>query len=253
VIEERNEFDMTSDKLIAQALALGAFAAGVLPVEAMNRCQSEQFEDVHGPFDNSLEGQARKETKEQSWRSRAQSLLVIALSHPRGEPELDWWSSDVSGGTNGNHRLISINNALVSWLGERGIEAFDLAYYPFNGGIHLKDAAVLGGLGVVGRNNLLLITGLGPRHRLRCLAINKELQPSSPNPYAPCLNCDAPCRKVCPQKAFGGDEEHPELAPVNGYQRNLCGRQLRKNRELSAKKNEHTHYCRRCEFACKAK
>jgi epoxyqueuosine reductase len=249
----RNKVDMTSDALTAQALALGAFAAGVLSVEAMLGCRSEQFEGIHGAFENVLEGQEREETIEQNWRSRAQSLLVIALSHPRNEPELDWFSSDLSGGSKGNARLISINKALVSWLGERGYEAFDLSYAPFNGGIHLKDAAVLGGLGVVGRNNLLLIPGLGPRHRLRCLAINKELKQSSPSCYAPCQDCDAPCRKVCLNRAFSGDEEHPELASVNGFQRNLCDLQLRKIKDLSGKKNKHTYYCRRCEFACKAR
>ena len=243
---------MISDELTAQALALGAFAAGVLPVEAMKRCRSEQFDEIHGSHENSSEGQ-QVATVEQRWRTQTKSLLVMALAHPPSEPELDWWGSNISGGTKGNARLISINRTLASWLGERRIEAFDLAYYPSKGGVYLKDAAVLGGLGVVGRNNLFLIPGLGPRHRLRCFAINKELEPSRPVRYNPCQDCAAPCRKVCPQKAFSGDEDHPELVPENGYQRNICSRQLRKDKDFAAQESESTHYCRRCEFACTAK
>ena len=70
------------------------------------------------------------------------------------------------------------------------------------GGTFLKDAAVLAGLGSIGRNNLLLTPEFGPRMRLRALLIEAELAPTGPVPFDPCAGCAEYCRRVCPRDAF---------------------------------------------------
>lgn len=89
----------------------------------------------------------------------------------------------------------------------RGFSAKVLPYGPVpnkepNGFIFLKDAAVLAGLGVIGKNNLLLTPEYGPRIRLRAIAFSKELPPAriiTQNPW--CEDCDR-CIQACPVNAL---------------------------------------------------
>ena len=86
------------------------------------------------------------------WPLNARSLLVLAM-HPEDAPQLDWF---FRGNTPGNRRLTEISEALVTWLSTvHGVNAQVLAYQVERGGVYLKDAAVLAGFGVVGRNNLI--------------------------------------------------------------------------------------------------
>ena len=55
-----------------------------------------------------------------------------------------------------------------------------LHYYVEKGGVFLKDAAVLAGLGCIGNNNMLVTQSYGPRIRLRALFLNVELEPTGP-------------------------------------------------------------------------
>jgi epoxyqueuosine reductase len=71
------------------------------------------------------------------------------------------------------------------------------------GGIFLKDAAVLVGLGCIGRNNLLLTPELGSKVRLLAMLLEAELAPTGPIDFYPCEGCEEFCRKACPQNAFG--------------------------------------------------
>jgi epoxyqueuosine reductase len=132
---------------------------------------------------------------------RARSVLVVAVAHPPERPELDWWF-----GRNdppGNKLLARIVEGLCDWAGrEFGFCAVHLPYHVERGGIYLKDAAVLAGLGCIGRNNLLVTPAHGPRVRLRALTLDVELPPTGPVAFDPCSTCDAPCRAACPQGAF---------------------------------------------------
>jgi epoxyqueuosine reductase len=102
-----------------------------------------------------------------NWPDSVKSVLVIALSHPKEKPELDWWDG---WDTPGNRILIDII-ARTSRQIEKDLEvkSHRLHYYVEKGGVFFKDAAVLAGLGCIGRNNLLITPSNGPRIRLRAL------------------------------------------------------------------------------------
>lgn len=177
------------------------------------------------------------------------SLLVIALAHPTTEPLLDWWDGK-RGGSPGNRRMISIAEDLAKSVGEEfNIKARLLPYHPEGGGIFLKDAAVLAGLGVIGANNLLITPEYGPRIRLRALSLDAQLAPTGPMDFSPCASCDIRCREACPQKAF----------TQASYGRGLCMKQMRideANREILEKDTHEdppracVKYCRACELIC---
>ena len=64
-----------------------------------------------------------------------------------------------------------------------------------------KHAAELAGLGMIGRNSLLITQEFGPRIRLACLLTEAVLQPSSKMQKDFCVNCDA-CIQECPAQAI---------------------------------------------------
>ena len=85
---------------------------------------------------------------------------------------------------------------------ELGIKALSLPYQIEYGGTFLKDSAHLAGLGVIGKNNLLVTPEFGTRIRLRGIFIEAELEPTGPLDFDPCNGCDMPCHQVCPRDAF---------------------------------------------------
>ncbi|MFW5637270.1 MAG: hypothetical protein ACOC3A_11475 [Thermodesulfobacteriota bacterium] len=183
-----------------------------------------------------------------TWPADARSVLVLGLPHPEEAPRLDWWSR---GNTLGNRKLMEISDQVIAFLGDRfGLGAVQLPYYVERGGVFLKDAAVLAGLGIVGRNNLFLHPELGPRIRLRGILVEADLAPTRlREPFSPCETCDEPCRRACPMKAF-----------ENGaYSRQRCGGQMRLNErhpapDPAAGENGSgdlvIQYCRKCELSC---
>jgi epoxyqueuosine reductase len=218
-------------RLIEQARALGASLAGIASVTALKDSSSHA---AGGLVD---------------CPAQAKSVLVIALAHPATEPELDWWDGKVRDSP-GNRRLIRIADDLSSWLAEEfSVSAHPLPYQVHDGGIHLKDAAALAGLGVVGRNNLLITPDYGPRVRLRALFVDLDLAPSGPTEFAPCEGCEMPCQNACPKRAF-----------ISGaYSKALCNVQmmadearkvLPRARRDSASLVAAVKYCRACELAC---
>lgn len=175
-------------------------------------------------------------------------MLVLALVHDEAEPELDWW--DGKRGTPGNRRLESIANNLRQWLKEDlSSDAHLLPYHVEKGGIFLKDAAVLAGLGTIGMNNLLITPEFGPRVRLRALLLDAELAPAGRLDFAPCAGCHMPCRSACPQEAFKDGT----------YSRALCNEQMKRDEANAVVVGEgqkkdlpskYIKYCRACELAC---
>ena len=178
-------------------------------------------------------------------------ILVIALSHPPEEPVLDYFvrkRGALLGNSEGNRRLQDVSGRLGRWLEEEGIASRDLHYYVERGGVFLKGAAVLAGLGVIGMNNLLIHPGYGPRIRFRALLVEAPLAPSLALDFSPCSECARPCLSVCPQKALN----------VEGYCQDRC--QQRLDREIAQAPVlpgadgkppvKEVRFCRRCEFAC---
>jgi epoxyqueuosine reductase len=176
----------------------------------------------------------------------AKSVLVLALAHYMDE--LDWWG--VTGGTPGNQRLQEISYNLKQWLKtEYNISAKLIPYAIEEGGIFLKDAAVLAGLGIIGVNNLLITPEYGPRIRLRALFLDAKLTPVESKPFSPCKACDMICKLSCPQNAFS----------PGSYTRDLCWKQMHEdeaNRIIVIKTAQNDtpevriKYCRACELSC---
>jgi len=186
--------------------------------------------------------------KKTEWPENARSVLVLGLEHPKSEPSLDWWDRG-KGGTPGNRKLMTMADSIAKWLmSDFAISARDLPYYLEKGGIFLKDAAVSAGLGIIGKNNLLITPAFGPRIRFRALFLDATSDLSGPGDFSPCVDCHMPCRKACPRKAFD----------QGAYIRADCKKQMvadkvsSKNSETEASPAFRVKYCRACEFACPA-
>ncbi len=221
---------ITTDAIVSAARRLGASLAGVVSSDVM--AESPGMHRIQRGF---------------RWRRKPRSVVVLALAHPESRPSMDWWGGKF--GTPGNWQLITIGDRLAAWLKQRhGIPARNLPYHRESGGIFLKDAAVLAGLGVIGRNNLLITPEYGPRVRLRALRLDVDLDAGGPSSFAPCDTCDGPCVQSCPQDAFG----------TGRYRRSRCREQLRDDvirrsgaPGLSGSRVAYrTRFCRRCEMAC---
>jgi len=195
--------------IIEKAKELGASLAGIATIADLKVSPSYAAYDKK-PF--------YEEYKGVEWREEHKSALVWALVHPASEPVLDWWSMKVPGFTPGNRVMRSQSHKLRIWLGEElGIKALSLPYQIEYGGAFLKDAAVLAGLGVIGKNNLLVTPDFGTRVRLRGIFMEADLDPTGPIiNFDPCNGCDMPCRRACPRDAFrSGSFERPYCKEEN--------------------------------------
>lgn len=183
-----------------------------------------------------------------NWPDEARSVLVFGSHHPMNDPRLDWWER---GNSLGNHRLMDMAESLKLWLlKEHGRDSLPLPYHVEKGGLFLKDAAVFSGLGIIGRNNLLLHPEWGPRIRLRSILVEGDLQPTEPiEGFSPCDSCDGFCQEACPVNAF----------PGGNYSRLICRTQIKadvENKGASGEIDKNgspilvVKYCRACELTC---
>ena len=259
--------DKISFQILEKAEDFGACLAGIANVEVLKNSPSHR---IYGKLDDykgvGIKPRDELRPRQVAWPESARSVIVIAVHHPEEKPELDWWQDGYRGGTPGNQLLMSINDKLSTWLDkEKEIKTKKLPYYIEQGGVFLKDAAVMAGLGCLGKNNLLVTPQFGPRIRLRAMLTSAVLPPTDPIEFDPCIDCSMPCRKTCPQNAFGSKiysakkNGFPELPARTGlYSRHLCNFQM----ELDVADSEETHiqelqapgrlirFCRRCEFEC---
>jgi len=229
-MKRKNRSRQVSAKIIRHARRCGADLAGVASLAALAETPSYQ-------------AAGRRLPGRKNW-----SVVVVAVVHPPQEAYLDWWDGR-KGGTPGNRRLMTAAERLRRWMRrEQGIAARHIPYLLDKGGIFLKDAAVLAGLGVIGRNNLLVTPRYGPRIRLRGLLVEARLRSSGPQPFEPCRRCAAPCRGACPRDAFREGR----------YSRPRCEIQMetdiadRSSALLpsAAEPIEVIRYCRACELTC---
>lgn len=178
------------------------------------------------------------------------SILVIALSHPPGKPELDYYVKRESarfGNSQGNRELMNISGRIGSWLTQEGITSNDLHYYVERGGVFLKGAAFLAGLGTIGINNLFIHPDYGARIRFRAHLVEVPIAPSIPLDFEPCKDCLKPCLEACPAKALDGKGYHHD-----GCQKYM-DRAFAETPILPADDGHgqrEIHCCRICEFAC---
>jgi epoxyqueuosine reductase len=201
---------------------------------------------------------------EVAWPDNARSMVVIAVLHPEDEPEMDWWFGRKD--PPGNRVLAKICRDLCPWIEERfGIHTVHLPYHVEKGGTYLKDAAVMAGLGCIGKNNILVTPEFGPRVRLRALTVDADLFATGPRQFDPCTDCMEFCRRACPQKAFdkrqytAEDYGQPILPGRDGhYSRPVCNVQMEKDNDTAETQPvdgfddpvKIIKYCRRCELAC---
>ena len=238
---------MSSDglrqRIMDKAKAEGASLVGIARIADLKNAPSYATYDEN-PF--------YPEYKGVEWKPEYKSVLVWGLAHPAAEPVLDWWSLKVRGFTPGNCELAAQSKRLRVWMNEeQGTGALSLPYQIEYGGAFLKDAAVLAGLGVFGRDNLLITPEYGPRVRLRGIFLEADLEPTPRlEGFDPCAMCSKPCQRVCPRTAFRSGK----------YERTLCKQeqdQLDVDFEVLDgsimgldEPSNVTKYCRACELAC---
>ena len=182
------------------------------------------------------------------WQVEAQTVMVLALKHPQDDPRLDYWER---GDSWGNRKLRELSELLKQWLKkEFNLSSLPLPYQQGKGGLFLKDVAVLSGIGIIGKNNLLLTPEWGPRIRLRSILLEGRWQPTPPlEGFNPCDSCDDICQIACPQNAF----------PQGKYIRQICIKQMHEDEnnktfegrlKLDGKRDCVIKYCRACELSC---
>ncbi|MBU2628273.1 MAG: epoxyqueuosine reductase [Proteobacteria bacterium] len=256
-----------SSAILRKAKKLGAPLAGFANVKDLKIAPSFTFAPqmpVTGKEINIRESEMALDPGEVHWPEHAKSVLVVAVEHPKEKPEMDWWFGLIS--PPGNKILIKIVKGLCEWIPEIfNIEVFHFPYHIEHGGIYLKDAAVMAGLGCIGRNNLLVTPDFGPRIRLRAMALNVPMPSTGPTAFDPCGMCGDLCRKTCPQKAFdkklySSEVYDQTILPARDgvYARSTCNRQMQKN--IDSARNETAEglekpvkiikYCRNCEMSC---
>jgi len=251
--EKMKRDDNTIEKaIVTKAIELGASLAGIARIEDLKA--SPSFETYSKkPFYEEYDPNSAYFFKFEGfkWSEAHKSVLVWALAHPESEPTLDWWSMKVPGFTPGNRVMRGQSRTLRTWLAEElGIKGLSLPYQVEFGGTFLKDSAHLAGLGVIGRNNLLVTPEFGTQIRLRGMFIEAELAATGPLDFKPCEGCDRPCHRACPRDAYRS----------GSYERALC--KLENDKRDSEpvivegalmgidEPSEVVKTCRYCELAC---
>lgn len=278
--------DLT-ERIVEKARSFGASVAGVANVDLLKVSPSHHILPQIGM---GLEVRWRDAADDivpaqVDWPADAIAAVVIGVSHPADRPELDWYDGK---GTPGNRALIRIVKDLSHWLQDSSITTYRPPYFIESGGVFMKDAAVLAGLGSVGKNNLVITPRYGPRIRWRVLLLDHVAQATGPVEYDPCAGCGAPCRKACPVGAFDAiayDASalgQSQLPGIDGtYDRITCNHKMTQDIEDAAmalatsdqerkdlvstmnafeealitlppagKAKHGVKYCRRCELSC---
>jgi len=230
-------------ELISQTESYDGIRAGIVHLEDVLKSPSYQA-TIEGPGSTTQldDGQIV------DWPTKARTVLILGLNHPEKDSRLDWWER---GDSWGNRRLREISEFLKQWFRkEYDLDAQPLPYHVEKGGLFLKDAAVLSGIGIIGRNNLLLHPEWGPRIRLRSILLEGDLQTTEAlEGFSPCETCKGFCQKACPMKAF----------PQEKYSRPICRKQMNADVENkvpdgeigeNGKRNLVIKYCRACELSC---
>ncbi|PLX39869.1 MAG: Fe-S protein [Deltaproteobacteria bacterium] len=253
-----------TSEIILKTKEFGADLVGVVNIEELKRSPSHSiFERLDTYTGVGSKGEGKPSL---TWPKSASSIIIMALEHPEDNEPLDWWRVGFSGGTRGNRILMEIVENVAKWLKEEhSVGTCMLPYHIEHGGLFLKDAAVIAGLGIIGKSNLLVTPQLGPRVRLRALAADIELEPTSPIDFNPCRGCQSFCRKACPRNAFNEKLYLSEKYGIDklpgrdgNYNRSLCNLQMEadiaKSKEVDGEEvgssREVVRYCRKCEFAC---
>lgn len=216
------------EEAVQKAHSLGADAAGFVPARKLAGCPSEIADGPPG------------------FSAEKGSFLVLGLYHDPEKPWMDFWNESSS--TPGDQMLHRMTKEISKWLLENhGIKAHDIPYQIYDGGIYLKDAAVLAGLGRIGNNNLVLVPGFGPRIRFRALWADMDVpEPDLNEEPLFCEKCPNICQKQCPMKAF----------PEERYSRPKCMQRMDLDKAMAEEfpkvrgADVQVKHCRICELVC---
>ena len=248
-----------------RARQLGADLVGFASIDDLNRAPSFVFSQQISNKTEPTQANILRESSgcRISWPDGARTVLVVGVHHPEHAPELDWWFGQRD--PPGNRLLIRIVKSLCAWIENQfKIGTVHLPYRIERGGIYLKDAAVLAGFGCIGKNNLLVTPGYGPRIRLRGLTLAIDLPSTGILDFDPCAECERWCQRACPQQALGEESAYApassrDLPARDGsYSRRLCNIQMEIDEDNAQEETiegfeevvELIKYCRRCEFSC---
>jgi epoxyqueuosine reductase len=172
-----------------------------------------------------------------SYFQKDSRVLLIAGMYMH-DISLDIWTRTNRSG-DGFHFLDSIlENKLYlikDFLNQKGFESKIIPYEP---GIYLKDAGVLAGIGVIGKNNLLITNSYGCQIRLRAMVSDAPIVPGTPikkNQY--CKECEK-CIESCPADAL----------TKNGFDRKKCLNYNVENLQKVSKYGE--IWCNKCIITC---
>lgn len=253
--------------ILNKTKALGADLAGFANVDDLKIAPSFVFAPKMPGVDEGIgtrKGEMELNPGEVKWPDNAKSILAMAVYHPQDKPEMDWWYGRKS--PSGNKILMDIAKTLCDWIPKAfDIEVVHLPYHIEHGGIYLKDAAVMAGLGCIGRNNMVVTPEFGPRVRLRAIALSAPLPSTGPTGFDPCVHCGDLCRKACPQHAFdetiySPETYHQAILPGRdgSYARPSCNIQMEKNNDQAKEAQPEgfekpvkvIKYCRNCEWRC---
>jgi len=134
----------------------------------------------------------------------AKRMLVGSIESPRNEVA-------TSQNVTIYQELDRISYSIGCFLEERGYRAATIpSYIPVEmtseskglvGVVSLRHVAQAAGLGVLGRNNLLITPHRGPRVRLGAVVTTASLDPDEPISLDLCTDCDA-CVAACPVEAL---------------------------------------------------
>jgi len=256
-----------SSAMLKKAKELGATLAGFALAEDLKAAPSFTFAPQMpgaGQGVGTRENELGLKPGQVAWPEGACSLLIIAIEHPADKPEMDWWFGRVD--PPGNRILARVVRELVEWIeATYPIRTVHLPYHVEKGGTYLKDAAVLAGLGCIGKNNILVTPEYGPRVRLRALTLDVAIPSTGPAGFDPCRQCDSPCRRACPQTAFArrlyeskdyGQDRLPGRSGV--YSRPACNIQMEADNSDAVEQSVEgfddpvkvIKYCRGCELSC---
>lgn len=111
-----------------------------------------------------------------------------------------------------------ISLRVTCFLQEKGFSGYTIgasqsipnAPIPYSGVFPHKTAAVMAGLGWIGKNGLLISNDYGPSVRLGTILTDMELVVNSLNYQNKCGDCRR-CVDACPAMALTGDNSYPEL------------------------------------------
>lgn len=165
--------------------------------------------DLVGFADPELFNRYSEKNRPNFYQEDSQTVIILGIH--LYDIILDAWNRDQSSGRNFHFADSILENLCYrtkQFLNEFG---FRSEVIPYNPGLYLKEAAVLAGIGIIGKNNLFITEKFGSQVRLRALATTAPLvtgTPISDNPY--CKSCNI-CIKSCPAKAFPNDEYNKEI------------------------------------------